>query len=377
MKFTSLKLGNWRNFQTVDVELQRRAFVVGPNAAGKSNLLDVFRFLRDVADPEGGFQRAVLKRGGISQIRSLHARRYSSVIVVVGVDLGDGDGWTYLLEFSQDKQRRPVLQSEMVLHGDDVILDRPDADDKKDATRLTQTHLEQVNANREFRALQEALAKIRYLHIVPQLVRDPSRSVGVAQDPFGGDFLEQIARTPKVTQESRLRKITESLRVAVPQLKTIQLARDARGVPHLRGLYEHWRQNAGWQNEDQFSDGTLRLLGLLWSLLDGTQPLLLEEPELSLHPAVVKHIPTMMARLGRKLDRQIFVSTHSADLLMDPGITPAEVLLLSPTAEDTKVQLASDNAEVVAMLQGGASMSEAALPKVAPQNAQQLALFGE
>ena len=42
-------------------------------------------------------------------------------------------------------------------------------------------------------------------------------------------------------------------------------------------MCEHWRPDAGWQTETQFSDGTLRLLGLLWSVLDGTGPLLLEE----------------------------------------------------------------------------------------------------
>lgn len=377
MRFTHLTVENWRNFLSVNVPLQRRTFVVGPNAAGKSNLLDAFRFLRDIADAGGGFQRAVQHRGGVSQLRSLHARRYPNVVVGVEVDLGEKKPWTYRLEFSQDNQRRPIVQREIVKHGDDVVRERPDAEDRKDSTRLTQTHLEQVSANKPFRALQEFFAKLRYLHIVPQLVRDPNRSVGVAQDPFGGDFLEQVARTTPKTRDSRLRKITESLRVAVPQLKTIELHRDARGVPHVRGLYEHWRKNAGWQSEDQFSDGTLRLLGLLWALLDGNYPLLLEEPELSLHPAVVRHIPKMMARLGRKVDRQILVSTHSADLLSDPGIMPSEVLLLSTTAEDTKVALAADDNQLRAMLEAGASMSEAALPKVAPKNAQQLALFGD
>jgi predicted ATPase len=49
-----LKLKNWRNFRQVDVELRERVFVIGPNAAGKSNLLDALRFLRDVAKPKGG-----------------------------------------------------------------------------------------------------------------------------------------------------------------------------------------------------------------------------------------------------------------------------------------------------------------------------------
>ncbi|MGH7873507.1 MAG: ATP-binding protein, partial [Candidatus Binatia bacterium] len=42
-RFARLYLENWRNFQRADLELQRRVFLVGPNASGKSNLLDVFR----------------------------------------------------------------------------------------------------------------------------------------------------------------------------------------------------------------------------------------------------------------------------------------------------------------------------------------------
>jgi predicted ATPase len=373
-----IRLENWKNFLQVDVLLQRRVFIVGPNAAGKSNFLDAVRFLRDVADPEGGFQRAVqTRRGGVSQIRSLHARRYPNVAVEADIDLGSGNIWNYRLEFTQDNQRRAIIKRERVLRNGEVIDDRPDDSDERDPNLLTQTHLQQVNANKEFRVLQEFFSRIRYLHIVPQLVRDPSRSVGVAQDPFGGDFLEQVATAQRQVRESRLKKIAEALRVAVPQLKTIELNRDERGIPHLRGLYEHWRPNAGWQTEDQFSDGTLRLLGLLWALLDGNQPLLLEEPELSLHPEVVRQIPLMMARLGRKLDRQIFVSTHSADLLLDEGITPEEVLMLEPSLEDTKVRSASDDTQVKALLEGGAPMAEAVLPRVAPKNAQQLSLFGD
>ncbi|HSN90953.1 MAG TPA: AAA family ATPase, partial [Anaeromyxobacteraceae bacterium] len=177
MRFTRIRLENWKNFLEVDVPLQRRVFVVGPNASGKSNLLDAFRFLRDVADPEGGLQRAVqTKRGGVSQLRSLHARRYPNVAVDVGVDLENGLEWNYRLEFKQDNRGRPIVQRELVRHGTRVIRDRPDDEDKKDTTRLTQTHMEQVSANKEFRQLTAFFSRIKYLHIVPQLVRDPKRS---------------------------------------------------------------------------------------------------------------------------------------------------------------------------------------------------------
>ncbi len=376
MRFTHVKLENWRNFLSVDVTLQRRIFVVGPNASGKSNFLDAFKFLREIADVQGGFQRAVHGRHGVSQIRSLHARRYPHVVIDVLMDL-DAVTWNYRIEFTQDNQRRPVIAREFVRRNAETILNRPDEDDRADPSRLTQTYLEQVNANRKFREVTEFLAQVRYLHLVPQLVREPDRSVGRVRDPFGGDFLEQVARTPRVTLESRLRRIREALRVAVPQLKELVLDRDVRGVPHLKGLYEHWRPHAGWQTEEQFSDGTLRLLGLLWVFLDGTAPLLLEEPELSLHPAVVRHIPRMIARLGRKSGRQVMLSTHSSDLLSDEGIAPEEVLLLTPSKEDTTITVAKDDKEVRDLLEGGATLAETVLPRTAPAKAAQLSLFGD
>ena len=79
MQFKHLKLSNWRNFTVVDVSLASRMFLVGPNASGKSNLLDPFRFLRDIVKAGGGFQKAVEDRGGVSSLRCLAARRYSDI----------------------------------------------------------------------------------------------------------------------------------------------------------------------------------------------------------------------------------------------------------------------------------------------------------
>jgi predicted ATPase len=233
-----------------------------------------------------------------------------------------------------------------------------------------------LNANASFRELADFFSQVRYLHLVPQLIREPERSVGKARDPFGGDFLEQLARTPRKTLESRLRRITEALQIAVPQLKELKLDRDpATGVPHLKGLYEHWRPNAGWQMEDQLSDGTLRLLGLLWIFLDGAAPLLLEEPELSLHASVVRQIPRMISRLGARSGRQVLLSTHSNDMLGDEGIALEEVLIFNPSREGTVVEVAAETAEVLDLREGGLTMADAVLPRTAPADADQLVHF--
>lgn len=211
---------------------------------------------------------------------------------------------------------------------------------------------------------------------MPQLIRESDRSVGRTNDPYGGDFLEQVAATTERTLRSRLKAISGALEVAVPQLSELELVRDTRGVPHLRGRYEHWRPQGAWQTEDQFSDGTLRLLGLLWAVLEGGGPLLLEEPELSLHPGVVQFLPQMFARVQRRSGRQMIVSTHSAELLADDGIGLDEVLLLTPSPEGTRVHAASSFPEIRTLLHGGSTLSEAIMPLTKPTAAQQLTLFG-
>jgi predicted ATPase len=371
-------LENWRNFQRADLELQRRVFLVGPNASGKSNLLDVFRFLHDIVSVGGGFQQAVNKRGGVSSIRCLAARQNPDIVIRVELEGEEIEGAaTYELRFAQDKFRKPLVKSERVVRNGTEILSRPSAEDESDPERRTQTYLEQVNVNREFRDIADFFSSVRYLHIVPQLVREPDRSVGRRNDPYGGDFLEQLARTQEKTQKARLRQIQKALAVAVPQLTEIELYRDEKGTPHLRGKYEHWRPQGAWQKEDQFSDGTLRLIGLLWAVLDGRGPLLLEEPELSLHPEVIRYVPQMFARIQRRSGRQIILSTHSADLLRDEGIGLDEVFLLAPGREGTEVNAASNFVEIKHLLEGGLGLPEAIMPRTRPDRAEQLPLFGD
>jgi len=217
--FCRVALKNWKNFAHVDVAIQDRAFLVGPNASGKSNFLDVFRFLRDLASAGGGFQESVSRRDGITAIRCLAARRYSDIEVTVELrDRENSTRWVYEVAFNQDKLRRPLLRKERVSRNDEILLNRPNDPDRDDPAQLSQTYLEQVNVNRDFRDLAGFFASVRYLHIVPQLVREPDRSVGRSDDPFGGDFLEQIAKTPEKTQSARLHRITDALHIAVPQL---------------------------------------------------------------------------------------------------------------------------------------------------------------
>ncbi|WP_437760450.1 AAA family ATPase [Sorangium sp. So ce1389] len=378
MRFSHIKLDNWRNFRRVDVPLGQRVFIFGPNASGKSNLLDAFRFLHDIAEEQGGLRRAVdEKRRGIKYLRSLHARNNSDVAIDVRVELGEGEPeWRYALTLQGDAKGKVTVKREIIEHGERLVHERPDDLDRADPARLSQTHLEQVSANQGFRPLAHFLASVEYIHIVPQLVRDPGRADVMGKDVFGADFLEQMARTPKKQRESKLRRIHQAMTAALPQFEELRLERDEVGRPHLEAKYAHWRPRGAWQREDQFSDGTLRLLGLLWVLLDGASPLILEEPELSLHAAVVAQIPRMLARLTRRTNRQVILSTHSAELMAERGIDPSEVLILEATDEDTRVTPASEYEEIVAIAESDQPIADLLIGRTRPRNVERLSVLG-
>ena len=230
---TRLILKNWRNFRDVDARLRDTSYLLGANATGKSNLLDAFRFLRDVSKAQGGgLQKAVSDRGGIPKLRCLHARRDPEVRIEVHLaDSADdpGPAWRYVLAFKPEGKgmQRTFVSAEQVWQGDVNLLSRPDDLDRDDPARLTQTHLEQIQANAQFRPIAEFLGEITYLHLVPQLLKYGDRIGGrlLEGDPFGQGFLEGVARTTARTRDARLHKIEKALALAVPQFKQLRFVR--------------------------------------------------------------------------------------------------------------------------------------------------------
>lgn len=383
MLVTRLKLKNWRNFRAIDVPLREVSYLLGPNASGKSNFLDAFRFLRDVSKSKGGgLQTAVADRDGISKLRCLHARTDDEVLIDIELasTADSAPEWRYVLGFGKPEgkgSQRILISNEQVWKDGRRLFQRPDASDKADPILLTQTRLEQIGANGQFREMAEFFGTLTYLHLVPQLLRFAEK-MGIKRiedDPFGQGFLERIAKTPERARTARLNKIGEALKLAVPQFAELRFTPDKLGHPHLEALYVHHRPNAGWQSEEHFSDGTLRLLGLLWTLLEGNSLLLLEEPEISLNDAIVKEIPLILQRLQRhkKVRRQILLSTHSEALLSNPGIDGRGVVLLETGEQGSTARTVT--AQEALQIQAGLSVAEVILPKTRPASVNQLGLW--
>ncbi len=378
MIISKIELFNWKNFHRCEVGVQERCFVVGANAAGKSNFIDALRFLRDVAKQGGGLQTAVRVRGGITKIRCLAAREQSNV--KLAIELSESDSrelcWHYELNFKHTgggiRENQVKIVSEKVFSGREqrYVLDRSAETLGEDEETLKYTYLEQPNANKDFRVIQQFLQNVEYLNVVPQMVRESASSSysGDKEDYYGRNFLKRLALLNDNTRRSYFRKINEFLKLAVPQLEELSFVKDEIGVPHLEARYVHWRTRGSKQQEMQFSDGTLRLIGFLFALIDSNGVLLLEEPEINLHPGIVAQFPEFIAKIQRvkKGGRQVFIATHSYDILSNEGIAPEEVLLLTNSPEGTEVEVLSNVEKAKNILAAGFSMADVVMPLTKP-----------
>lgn len=379
---SKLKLYNWKNFHECEVELSGRCFIIGANASGKSNLLDAIRFLRDIAKQGGGLQNAVEQRGGVTKIRCLAARQRTDIFIETEISDMETDELRWIYSLKIKNVGGGIMKNQAVVIEEKVydavsrryLLNRKSDNAGEDNDTRKYTHLEQATANKNFRIVRDTFADIEYLNVVPQLVRESGSTILTSgkEDYYGRNFLNRLSKLSERTQKSYLRKINDVLITVVPQLDELSFVKDDMGTPHIEARYKHWRKSGSKQDETAFSDGTLRLIGFLFAMLDGNGIILLEEPEINLNSGIVEQMPEFISRVQRGKKRQVFVTTHSYEMLSHNGIRMSEVLVLETSNEGTSVKTASRIESIKNMVEAGLSIGDAVIPYVKPSTASQM-----
>lgn len=310
MRISRIKLRNWRNFKEAEVaDLPDVVYMIGPNASGKSNLLDAMSFLKDIAKPiGGGFQQAVHRRGGMGKLRCVHARAGANVEIEVDMsDDRDKPLWTYSLSFNSDKKSsKPCVVREFVTRHYQAkppkeIVQRVCSANGRSSNDSMQTYLEQSTANSKFRDVFDFLGHIHYFHLVPQLIKYSEQIGGkiVEEDPFGQNFLDRVSKSKPSSRNAKIAKIEKSLKLIIPQLDQFRFSKDPHtGKPHLEAKLAGGKSGDSTHREDQFSDGTLRLISILWTCYEFSgYPIIIEDPETYLSDGISENLHWFFKKL--------------------------------------------------------------------------------
>ena len=358
----------YKGFKYIEPELMNYNILVGPNASGKSSLLDVFIFLRDVLNdsPEkavekrcSNFRELVWnqKRNYFElalefQVPQTYNTVYSVARYEISITHSDKDGiiidnenlWLIKSPNSKSVKKHELTQLNFFPHepqeSEHIIQQR-----KKSPTGWKKIVSKSPKGNDYFKSestdwniiyrfgpRKASLARIpedetrfpislwvknilmegiQLLQLNSLDMRWPCRPDAPVAFESSGSNLPKVVKYLKENNEKIVKRWVEHIKTALPDVENI----DVKVRPEDRYLYIVVQYQNGISIPSWLlSDGTLRLLAqtLIAYLPVRDKLYIIEEPENGLHPQAIE---TVVQSLSSVYDNQIILATHSPVVL--------------------------------------------------------------
>lgn len=313
-RIESIKVRNYRSLADVEVHLEDLTVLVGENGSGKSNLVDVLRFVRDALTK--GLDAAVNERGGIRQL--LYTGANSNEIEIALVMAIDGQTATYEIILELIEPSDYLIHSEQLGFGRYRYTTRQGKvvtsswDFQPNLELLKHKLLLPLISSNEIEAIYEFFSKMQFYDIQPDYLRQPQK-IAISY-PLADDGSNLLAVLQGIVQANAYEAeiVSTALSRIVPSIQGEKPFRihEVGGYLLLELQHEH-----GLFNLAQESDGTVRALAVLTALYQKPYlPLIsIEEIEILLYPRVMTMLSELLAEAA--LRHQVLITSHSADLL--------------------------------------------------------------
>jgi len=332
------------------IALEPLNVLIGPNASGKSNLIEAIGLLR--AMPKD-IAAAVREGGGIGEWLWKGGRENPVAEIEAVVDYSEGQmPLRYQICFTMVGQRLEVVNetiAEVNRQGDvyfayedeSTAVLNPSVYDPETNTRIEGDKYlyKGTSLKRDQSILSQIKAPVQYPQLAylgnqfsnMRLYR--SWTMGLAAETrkpqpadMPTDFLEEDASNLGLVLNDLEHHGVKSL--VIDQLKKFYGAASDITIKIYGNTVQIYIREQGLGQPipaNRLSDGTLRYLCLLAVLCHPTPPPLIciEEPELGLHPDILPTIAELLLEASQRT--QLIVTTHSADLVS--ALTPESVLV--------------------------------------------------
>ena len=342
---TRVALRNYKSIAACDVQLAPLSFLVGPNGCGKSNFLDALRFVAEAL--RFSLDHALRDRGGMQEVRRRSGGHPNHFGIRLDLQLPRAVGWYAFRVAAKPGGRYSVQREECFVlgaegHGSYKVADGTVIDStipNPPACASDRLYLVNMSGLDVFRPLYDALSGMGFYNLNPEAIRD-------LQSPDPGELLKRdgsnlasvlsnLDGDRKKDVEEYLAAITPGVTGVVAQAMGAKLTLDFR--QEVRGAKHPWRFPAS-----NISDGTLRALGVLVALFQGSggapgcrHLVGIEEPESALHPAAAEVLIDSLTDASQLA--QVMVTSHSADLLDNDAIPDSSILAVLSEHGETRI----------------------------------------
>ncbi len=326
-----VQLDCYRGIQSCDVSLSPLTLLVGPNGSGKSNFLDSLAFVSEALRNSLGF--AVLKRGGISEIRFgfyTFPTRFKQFSITLEFSINESLSGNFSFVYGLDQTKKPddqlgiawekcELSNGSFYEISDGKVIKSSISNPPDVS-IDQLYLVNVSGLNYFREVYRALSSIRIYNPSTSVMKESKSSNSKNYLEESGNNLAEIYSSIESSEsKSEIVQYMKLISKRVNDVRTVKYGKSNKGL-----LFDFENEDRGWGNDFELdivsvSDGTLRAFSILVAIFQNSvqdQKLRLigiEEPENTLHPAAAGYLLEAMREASEHT--QILVTTHSPDLL--------------------------------------------------------------
>lgn len=319
-----------------DFELRPLNVLIGANGAGKSNFIGLFRFLASVVGDNLAVD--VQKWGGPEALLHYGSKVTPKMDLEIQFSANSGatgvfeNGYRLTLEATQDNRlifsreeptvRGHVFKAYPLGTGHDAARIRTDKDSV--SATVSRYVLDKLQIWRQYHFHDTGdTAAVKRIHAVNDNLRLKPDAANLAA------YLRKLKTTPRY--ESSYERIVETIRRAAPFFGDFVFRDEDTDFMQLEWT-ERGRPDTPWKAH-VLSDGTLRFICLTTLLLQPKNLLpdtvLIDEPELGLHPFAINLLAEMLKEAAES--KQVIVSTQSVELLNN--FQPEDVVVVQREAD--------------------------------------------
>lgn len=310
--------------------------VIGPNGAGKSNLIGVFAFLHSLR--EGRLQEYVRRSGGADQVLHFGSKVTSEIVIHVSF-LGGENQYRVVLKPTDDDSLYP--SSETVMFWDKARYPHPYDESLKATEKGLEAGISDQRVQKTASWVRARLGSWRIFHVHDSSSSSPLRKTAQVNDNAflrpDGSNLPAFLYLLQQNHREQYYLIRRTVQQVAPFFDDFVLRPDALNEETIRLSWRH-KDSDQYFGAATLSDGTLRFIALCTLLL---QPIalrpsvvLVDEPELGLHPSAVTLLASLIQQASDQT--QVVVSTQSPVLL--DHFEPEDVLVADRVNDGTVLE---------------------------------------
>lgn len=348
MYLSSLKVQHYKSLDTVAVDFAPDVTViVGPNGVGKSNFVDVLRFLHDAVSND--LEHAVTKREGIGRL----LQNYKTKPYKIGIQCeflapaGNAliKSGRYSLQLKSVGSSGYAIESEKaIISSDELGIDfvakswsmSRDSHGKAQIEDIALATLQPpvfITFPSDILALgsrhpivdqptigapiAEHVSAWNYCTIYPNTLKKPALPDRDSRLMESGDNWASVIKALKRSPKGReaLDRIYDAMRAVLPTFEEVNIQTVGSYLVPLFKFRVEGENTLASFDPVQLSDGTLRLFGILLAAYQLPRPklLVIEEPEQTIYPGALAVLADVFKEIGRST--QVLITTHSPHLV--------------------------------------------------------------